>query len=148
SKPLLVGDTLTILVERPGTLIDAGVLTNIQIQRYLGNVAVGGPIVNNPALLTLNLLGGGSGLANLEFVTDQPFDRIRIVYGGVVSALEQLYVYEITPALKAELPGQAYDGDNDVNFIEICPGETISLGADCESVVIYNAATGGSQITP
>lgn len=57
SKPLLVGDTLNFLLERPGTLIDAGVLTNIQIQRYLGNVAVGGPIVNNPALLTLNLLG-------------------------------------------------------------------------------------------
>src|SRR5690606_1531644 len=75
-------------------------------------------------------------------------DRIRIVYGGVVSALEQLYVYEITPALGAALPGQEYDGDNDVNFIEICPGETISLGSDCESVIIYDAATDGNVITP
>src|SRR5690606_4174263 len=149
SSPALYGDTLTIRLDRPGApLLDLSVLSGIRIQRFLGNKAVGEPIMNTSTLLTLNLLGGGSSQVDLSMVADQPFDRVQILYGGLASALQNLHVYDIHVTANTSITGEDQDGDgNNLGTIEICEGETLTLPeTDCAKLVLYTDAGGSTQV--
>ncbi|UCS95459.1 gliding motility-associated C-terminal domain-containing protein [Echinicola marina] len=148
AAPVIAGDSVAIKVGSSTGLLDLNLLEGYEIQRYLGNQTVGNPIDASSNLLNLTLLGGGS-TQSLNFITDVPFDRIKILSGGVVSALEELRVYEIELFPISEIPGEEYDDINDLYFIEICPGDVIDLPSlACDEIKLYDALVGGNEITP
>ncbi len=136
--PALMGDTVTIKVGKPGTLLNVGLLDNFTIQPYLGSAAVGAPIHNDPALLKINLLPGEEE-ATVQFIANAPFDRIKILYGGVASVLDQLRVFEITRKIPTPIVGPNAD-----NTFEICPGGDIVIPDpdDCTSYILYTTVDG------
>lgn len=145
--PVLVGDSVKMLIGSTTGLLDVGLLSGFSIQRYYGSQVVGQPIALNSSLLSLRLLGG-SDKGYLEFENEQIFDRIKIVAGGVASVAEQLDVYEVTMVPVVKLPNEQYDSVNEIAFLEICAGGTITLPADgCTEVKFFDAATGGNEIT-
>ncbi|WP_270090017.1 Ig-like domain-containing protein [Sphingobacterium sp. SYP-B4668] len=142
NTPALVGDTLTIKLETPSSLLTVGLLQAFTIQPYLGNVAVGAPIHNDASLLNITLLDGGNK-ADVKFIANAPYDRIKILYGGLVTALSQLKVNEITRTIPAVVAGP-----NNDNVFEICPGDDITIPApdNCTTYEIYDAITGGNKV--
>ena len=142
NTPALVGDTLTIKLETPSSLLTVGLLQAFTIQPYLGNVAVGAPIHNNASLLNITLLDGGNK-ADVKFIANAPYDRIKILYGGLVTALSQLKVNEIIRTIPAVVAGP-----NNDNVFEICPGDDITIPApdNCTTYEIYDAITGGNKV--
>ncbi|MBE8720683.1 Ig-like domain-containing protein [Sphingobacterium pedocola] len=142
STPALAGDTLSIRVGKPSSLLTVGLLESFTIQPYLGNTAVGAPIHNDGTLLKITLLAGNEQ-ADVKFIANAPFDRVKILYGGVASVLDQLQVHEITRTIPAVVAGP--NGDNK---FEICPGGdiTIPVPDNCTTYIIYDAPTGGNVV--
>ncbi|WP_188876088.1 Ig-like domain-containing protein, partial [Sphingobacterium alkalisoli] len=142
STPALAGDTLTIRVGKPSSLLTVGLLESFTIQPYLGNTAVGAPIHNDGTLLKITLLAGNEQ-ADVKFIANAPFDRVKILYGGVASVLDQLQVHEITRTIPAVVAGP--NGDNK---FKICPeGDiTIPVPDNCTTYQIYDAPTGGNMV--
>ncbi|WP_189627907.1 Ig-like domain-containing protein, partial [Sphingobacterium griseoflavum] len=140
--PALAGDTLIIDVAKPATLLTVGLLDAFTIQPYLGNIAVGEPVRHTSSLLNISLLGGGSQ-ASIKFVAPAPFDRVKILYGGIASVLDQLQIREIRRVVPAVVVGP--DGDN--NFV-ICPGDVIDIPVpdNCTTYLIYDAPIGGTVV--
>ncbi|WDF67709.1 gliding motility-associated C-terminal domain-containing protein [Sphingobacterium oryzagri] len=142
NTPALAGDTLTIRVSKPSTLLTLGLLESFRIQPYLGNNAVGEPIHNDASLLRLTLLPGNEE-ADVQFIANAPFDRIKILYGGVASVLDQLRVHNIVRTIPRVVAGP--NGDNK---FEICPGGDITIPApdNCTSYLVYDSETGGNVV--
>ncbi|MFD2033961.1 hypothetical protein ACFSKL_04110, partial [Belliella marina] len=146
--PAFVGDSLNIKIGIPTGLLDLSLLEGFRIQRFLGNEAIGAPIAFDSSLLSLTILGGGSE-ATLSLVTDVPFDRIQILYGGLASVLEELRVFEIELATNSSVPGEFYDEDDEIWKLEICEGDLVDISdSDCEEVKFYTTADGNEEITP
>src|SRR5690606_654241 len=141
NNPGIAGDEVRILLSQPGGLLEVEALTSFTIQPYLGDSPVGEPITDLSNLLRIELLGGGNQ-AEVIYSADRPFDRIKILFGGVTNVLGQLNVHEIT----RDVP-QLELGENGDNTFEICAGEDIVIDPDdCTSYVIYDALTGGTVV--
>src|SRR5690606_24796794 len=96
STPSRPHQIVKIIFEDPGGgLLDLGLLTGLKIQPYLGNTAVGLPL-NESTLLSLRLLPGSSGIAELTVPVAGSFDRIEISMGGVLGALASLTLHEVS----------------------------------------------------
>lgn len=146
-QPALVGDSVFIKLGIPTGLLDLTVIENFSIQRYLGNQEVGEPIQFSNALLKLRLLSGSS-TGVVTFENDRAFDRIKILSGGIVDALNALRIYEVKTIPVVQLPGTKYDDINDIHFVELCAGSSITLPADgCSDLRFFDAATGNNEIT-
>ncbi len=142
NAPGLAGDEVHIQLTDPGSLLSVTALGSFTIQPYLGDAPVGEPIVEDGTTLRIELLGGGSE-AHVIYTADRPFDRIKILYGGVASVLDQLRVNEITRVIPLLELGD--DGDN---TFEICEGDDIVIPDpdDCTTYLIYDAITGGNLV--
>src|SRR5690606_261229 len=142
NTPGLAGDEVHIKMTDPSSLLVVGALESFTIQPYLGDAPVGDPIDETSSILRIELLGGGSE-AEVIYTADRPFDRIKILYGGVASVLDQLRVNEITRVVP-----QLELGDNGDNTFEICEGEDIVIPDpdECTTYVIYDEATGGTVV--
>ncbi|WP_140936692.1 Ig-like domain-containing protein, partial [Sphingobacterium lumbrici] len=142
STPALAGDTLTIRVGKPSSLLTVGLLESFTIQPYLGNTAVGEPIHSDDNLLNISLLAGNEQ-ADVKFIANAPFDRVKILYGGVGGVLDQLQVHEITRTIPAVVVG-----DNGDNKFEICPGGDIVIPVpdNCTTYLIYDEPTDGNLV--
>ncbi len=147
NQPSLAGDSMLIKIGIPTGLLDLNVIGSFVIQRYLGDQEVGTPTTLNSGLLSLSLLTGNT-TGYLTFTTDQPFDRIKILSGGVVSGLENLRIYEVKNVPKVTVPGLEFDDVNDIYFVSLCEGSTIQMPTnECDQFKLYDAATGGTEIT-
>ncbi|MBD8487797.1 gliding motility-associated C-terminal domain-containing protein [Echinicola sp. CAU 1574] len=147
TAPAIAGDSVYIKVGSATGLLDLTLLEGYQIQRYFGNQAVGDPLDAEADILTLNLLEGGTEQA-LTFINDVPFDRIKILSGGVADALNELRVYEVELLPLRTISGEQHDDIADVDYIEICPGDIIDVpSATCDAVKFYTDETGGTEIT-
>ncbi|MCF6132062.1 gliding motility-associated C-terminal domain-containing protein [Flavobacterium wongokense] len=143
--PTLTGDSLNIILSRPSTILNLGLLTGFTVQMYMGNTPVGLPLDNTSSLLQLTLLNGGSEAALTVHPQTQPYDRIKIRFGGVASVLDLLRVHDIqrfadTSVVDADL----------TNTIEACPGDTLRLNIlpeDCATFIWYDAAVGGNIVS-
>src|SRR5690606_1471243 len=124
NNPGIAGDEVRILLSQPGGLLEVEALTSFTIQPYLGDSPVGEPITDLSNLLRIELLGGGNQ-AEVIYSADRPFDRIKILFGGVTNVLGQLNVHEIT----RDVP-QLELGENGDNTFEICAGEDIVIDPD------------------
>jgi len=142
--PAIASDTLRIVVSKPGVLLDVNLLTGFSIQRYLGNVAVGAPIQNTSTLLSLRLLPGNTMSMVLVSSQPEPYDRVRIRFGGVAGVLEFLRVHTVERVGNTQVIG----GDLN-NKVTVCPGSpvTLQIPADaCSTYKWYDSPTGGSVV--
>ncbi|MDR7212369.1 gliding motility-associated C-terminal domain-containing protein [Flavobacterium piscis] len=142
--PSIASDTLRIVVSRPGALLDLSVLSGFSIQRYLGNVAVGAPIQNTSSLLSLRVLPGTTLATILLSTLPEPYDRVRIRFGGVVGVLESLRVHTVDRVANTSVIG----GDPD-NKVVVCPGSPITLQIPpdaCSTYRWYDSPTGGTLL--
>ncbi|MGS2764547.1 Ig-like domain-containing protein, partial [Sinomicrobium sp. M5D2P9] len=144
SAPSVPGDSIrVVLADEDAGLLDLGVATGIKMVAYMGNTPVHEVSVQE-GLLSLKLLGG-SNQYEVATAVDQPFDRISIQLGGLVSALSGVNIYEIE-----RVPGIQLEGNNPGdNVVEACQGGTVNLTApadDCTTYVWYDARNGGNVI--
>lgn len=145
--PALEGDSISMKLGVPTGLLDLTLLSNLSIQRYLGNQAVGTPVALNSSLLTLNLLSDQS-TGIVSFINDVPFDRVKFLTGGVVDALNAFRVYDFKIVPKVVVPGLEYDDAAQLYFLEICAGGSIDIPTDgCDQFKFYSESTGGVEIT-
>ncbi|MBW3469361.1 DUF11 domain-containing protein, partial [Arthrospiribacter ruber] len=144
--PILVGDSLKVTIGIPTGLLDLSLLEGLIIQRFLGNEAVGEPIDASSSLLSLRLLTGNS-TGELSFVSEVPFDRIRVLYGGLASVLEEVRIFEIEAIPNVSIEGEFFDEEDGIWKLEICEGETIELDEDdCGEIRLFTEAEGGDEI--
>ncbi|MEN2399852.1 hypothetical protein GKZ90_0008700, partial [Flavobacterium sp. MC2016-06] len=142
--PSIASDTLRIVVSKPGVLLDVNLLTAFTIQRFLGNVAVGAPIDNSSTLLSVRLLPGNSMSIVLVNSQPEPYDRVRIRFGGVAGVLEYLRVHTVERVANTKVIG----GDAD-NKVTVCPGTDVTLQIpeeSCSTYKWYDAPTGGNVV--
>ncbi|WP_264537174.1 gliding motility-associated C-terminal domain-containing protein [Flavobacterium sp. N1736] len=142
--PAIASDTLRIVVSKPGVLLDVNLLTGFTIQRYLGNVAVGAPIQNTSTFLSLRLLPGNTMSMVLVSSQPEPYDRVRIRFGGVAGVLQFLRVHTVERVGNTKVIG----GDIN-NKVTVCPGTpvTLQIPADaCSTYTWYDSPTGGSVV--
>ncbi|WP_211657650.1 Ig-like domain-containing protein [Parapedobacter composti] len=139
AMPALAGDTVSIRFSKPGSVLTAGLLESFTIQPYLGNTAAGDPVHNNPSLLRIELLPGGQE-GRITYTADVPFDRIKILYGGIASVVDELRIHEVSRTVPAVVTGP-----NNDNTFEICAGEDITIDPDdCTAYTIYTTAAGNT----
>lgn len=141
--PSFPGDTAAILVSHPVTLLDLGVLAGLSFDLYMGESWVA--TITGAPLLSLSLLSGGDMALLTIGAVSQPYDRIRIRFGGVASVLDQLLVHEITRHAGIEVENPIGE-----NTAEACPGETVNLIAspdDCTTYLWYDAEVGGTLVS-
>ncbi|EIM74035.1 hypothetical protein A3SI_16712 [Nitritalea halalkaliphila LW7] len=144
--PAIQGDSLRIKIGVPAALLELSLLDGFRIQRFLGNQAVGAPVALNGSLISLRLLAGNNeGI--LSLATDVPFDRIQILSGGLVSALEALRVFDVSIVPTTRFENEVLDPATGLGILDICPGEELVLPTDCDGVKLYTAATGSDEIT-
>jgi gliding motility-associated-like protein/uncharacterized repeat protein (TIGR01451 family) len=142
--PSIASDTLRVVVSRPGAVLDLSALSGFSIQRYLGNVAVGTPIANTSSLLSLRVLPGTTLATILLSSQPEPYDRVRIRFGGVAGVLEALRVHTVDRVANTKVIGSDPN-----NKITVCPGTTITLQVAtnaCTSYKWYDSPAGGSVV--
>ncbi|KIQ22269.1 hypothetical protein RT99_08770 [Flavobacterium sp. MEB061] len=142
--PAIASDTLRIVVSKPAVLLDVNLLTGFSIQRYLGNVAVGAPIENTSTFLSLRLLPGNTMSMVLVSSQPEPYDRVRIRFGGVAGVLEFLRVHTVERVGNTKVIGSDLN-----NKVTVCPGSavTLQIPADaCSTYKWYDSPTGGSVV--
>ena len=142
--PAIASDTLRIVVSKPGVLLDVNLLTGFSVQRFLGNVAVGAPIQNTSTLLSVRLLPGNTMSMVLVSSQPEPYDRVRIRFGGVAGVLEFLRVHTVERVGNTKVIG----GDLN-NKVTVCPGSPVTLqipAEACSTYTWYDSPTGGSVV--
>lgn len=92
-----LGDKIDIVLQNStGGLIDVGLLNAFQIKLYNGPILTK-TITNDPSLLSLTILGGAGDIYTLSAtIDDAVFDRAEVIYGGVLSGLNSMRIYEVT----------------------------------------------------
>ncbi|MDR7370493.1 gliding motility-associated C-terminal domain-containing protein [Flavobacterium aquidurense] len=144
--PFIASDKLKIVVSGPSPILNVNLLNGLSIQRYLGNVAVGPsiPIENTNSLLSINLLSGG--FASIEVASSQadPYDRVRISFGGALTVLNFLDVHTVERVANTKVIG----GDL-TNKVTVCSGSDVNLevpSSACSTYVWYDAPTAGAVV--
>ncbi|GIQ59919.1 hypothetical protein Flavo103_30550 [Flavobacterium collinsii] len=142
--PSMVGDSLRIVISKPGVVLNLNLLTGFSIQLYSGNIPVGAPIENTSSLLSLKLLSGDTMAMTIVAPQTQPYDKVVITLGGVASVLDQLRVHSIDRVTNTKVIGS--DPDNKVT---VCPGTDITLVVPpkpCADYEWYDSPTGGNLV--
>ncbi|UUW07351.1 gliding motility-associated C-terminal domain-containing protein [Flavobacterium plurextorum] len=142
--PSMVGDSLRIVISKPGTILNLNLLTGFVIQLYSGNIEVGAPIKNDSNLLSLKLLSGDTMAMTILAPQTQPYDRVRISLGGVASVFDQLRVHSIDRVTNTKVIGSDIK-----NTLTVCPGSELKLEVapkNCSTYAWYDSPTGGNVL--
>ncbi|TCS87291.1 hypothetical protein EDD80_105105 [Anseongella ginsenosidimutans] len=150
NNPSKLGDSIRVVLSDPGGLLELELLTNFQIQAYLGNQEVGPLIDGSSDLLDIDLLGllGTPGTKVIASYAPPgvQFDRIQIRLESVVGLLDGIRVHQI----ERVAPKPIIAGFTD-NILTICEGEPVTLTIiNPEANAIYrwfDAAENGTEIT-
>lgn len=103
----IVGDTVTVKIELPVSLLSVGVLDQIQIQSYNGVTANPDQIALSSSLIRLQLLAGGQ-TALVKFAPQAAFDRVEVkLNSAVASLLSTVNIYYASKQVEApQLPNK------------------------------------------
>lgn len=147
-----VGDSVKAVLSYPGTLLEVQLLNSIVLQAIDNQNGVETVVgqASGSSLLGLQLLPGNSNRATVSFKVGQPFNRVRISYGGVVTALQSVQVYDIKRV--ATKPVVTAPGiDPATGNLVVCEGAvptlTITAPEAGSSYLWFTQATGGSPLT-
>ncbi|MFF5383553.1 putative Ig domain-containing protein [Pedobacter suwonensis] len=82
-----IGDTLRVKITTPGTLLSAGILSNLTVTTFQGSVSNNDAVSIASPLINLQLLSGGTS-AILTFVPTSRFDGLELrLNSGLLGAL-------------------------------------------------------------
>ncbi|WP_129717033.1 gliding motility-associated C-terminal domain-containing protein [Pedobacter sp. SYP-B3415] len=147
------GDSVKAVISFPGTLLEAQLLSSISFQTLnKGDDGVESVVqtFTGSTLLSLELLSGTTDRATVSFRTTQPFNRIRVLYGGAVVALQSVRLYDVRRVAAnpiVEVPGL----DPATNTLIVCQGTPVELRITNpeagSSYQWYTTPTGGSPVT-
>ena len=136
------GDTVTIALEGPPSLLTANILSAIQVTSFNGNTNNNDTRALNDAAIKIQLLGAGApGKFLARFVPTAAFDKVQVTLnGGLVSALSTLNIYYATrkvspPVITTTQP------------VTICSGASVTLEATASAnatIEWFTTATGGT----
>ncbi|MFT3823403.1 MAG: T9SS type A sorting domain-containing protein [Chitinophagaceae bacterium] len=159
NQPGKAGDSVRLVLEDPGAgLLDLSLLANLSIQAYNGTTAVGAAINTSSSLLSLRLLSGSSTKYIFSAPINGVFDRVQLSLGGVVAALYNLRVYDVsrvipkptvtgTAAIVAKDTVKAYVGAN-VTITATPHDATDGVNwYNATNTLITSSPTGASQIS-
>ncbi|GAA5514290.1 hypothetical protein Dcar01_03045 [Deinococcus carri] len=90
TAPQAAGSRVGFVVRRPGSLLDAGVLSGLTLVTLLNGQVQ--ETRSGGDLLDLALLAPGSDVQTVSFQTSKAFDSVELRFGGVVGALSELRV--------------------------------------------------------
>jgi uncharacterized repeat protein (TIGR01451 family) len=154
------GDVYAGFVVQQGSgLLDVNVLGNITITTYLGSNTTPLQTISGGSLLTASLLGGTR--VQLGFKVTQPFDKIRISGGGLLSVAYDLNVYYAFVKTDSDADGMLdcmdkcsgndlldTDGDGipnfcdenmaDLNVLKTVNNDSVAAGTDVTFTVTVN----------
>lgn len=120
------GDTVTIALEGPPSVLAAAILGGIQVNSMNGTTANSDQVTLNSSLIQIQLLGMGNGNRQkflARFVPTAAFDGVRIrSNSGIVAALTSLNIYYATRQVAPPVITTAQP-------VNICSGSTATLTA-------------------
>ncbi|MBW8685913.1 gliding motility-associated C-terminal domain-containing protein [Chitinophaga rhizophila] len=135
------GDSVRIVMELPAQVVDASLLSSLEISSFNGATANSDAVLLNSNTVSVRLLTGTSKFT-VAFAPGAIYDRVQIrLRGGIVSALVRANVYYATRQVSA--PSVA------VRNLTICSGNTATLSATGSAVSTlewYSAPVGGQKL--
>lgn len=143
SQPSTSGDSLKIVLKRPGGLLNISALNGFKIQPYLEDSALT-IIDHTSSLLNIRLLHPGSDKQVLTVPINESFNRVKISLGGVANALDQLDIYTIDMIIP--LPEITSSG----NLFYCYLGGSVSLpttSMNGSSLLWYSDSLSGTALT-
>ena len=147
SAPSIAGDSVAIKLGSPVEELDLTLLQGFSIQRYLGDQEVGEPLEAGSESILLHTPEDATEQV-LSFINDLPFDRIKILSGGILEAIDEIRIYEVQLIPLVKLDGEQHDDIAEIDYIEICPGDIIDTpDSSCDQIKFYTEETGGTEIT-
>ncbi|MES2808075.1 MAG: gliding motility-associated C-terminal domain-containing protein [Bacteroidota bacterium] len=138
----ILGDTVTVKIALPVSLLTAGVLDQLQIQSYNGGVANTDQLTLSSNQIRLQILAGGQ-TALVKFAPQAGFDRVEIKYSAAVASLfSTVNIYYASKQVEApQLPNKT---------VNICAGNTATFTlANTRAGVTYtwyDAPVGGAVL--
>ncbi|MDN5284713.1 MAG: gliding motility-associated C-terminal protein [Mucilaginibacter sp.] len=139
-----IGDTVTVKLRIPGTLISVGLLNQLQIASYNGATFNNDRINLSSSLLKLTILAGGE-TALVKFAPQTAFDRVEIKLNGALAAVfSTVNIYYASK--QVEKPTFAPNA----NAVSICAGNKASFAINNARAGVtykwYTSSTGGASI--
>lgn len=137
------GDTVTIAMEGPSSLLTADILGAIQVTSFNGATSNNDTKSLNDGLIKVQLLGlGAPGKFLVRFAPAAAFDGIQVrLNGGLVSALNTLNVYYATRVVAPPVVASS--------SVSICSGSATTLTATASSNAViewFTTASGGTAV--
>ncbi|SKA13217.1 gliding motility-associated C-terminal domain-containing protein [Sediminibacterium ginsengisoli] len=140
----LTGDTVSVMLEVPSTLISAQLLGGIRLETYMGTTPNGDAITGS--LARVQLLGGNTNKFRLSFAATMPFDGVSVSLNGAVSLLSSLRVYAaqayVTPPVIVNRSGIQANAQGGTVFSGVCvlcsvdnPGRAVDRDTSTYSAV-------------
>jgi gliding motility-associated-like protein len=133
------GDSITVKISAPSSLLAGGVLNRIQVASYLGATYNGDRTRINASLVSLRVLAGET-TAVIRFAPTASFDRVEIRLNSAVSLFNSLNVFYASKQVDAPTVT--------ASTVNICSGTkatfTISNPKADVTYRWYSAAVGGT----
>ncbi|WPU93816.1 gliding motility-associated C-terminal domain-containing protein [Mucilaginibacter sabulilitoris] len=137
----VVGDTVTVKIGTPGSLINVGVLNSLQITSFNGNTSNGDQVALSSNLLKITLLSGGQ-TAIIKFRPKAGFDRVELSLNALLAVVSNVNIYYASKQVEA--PTLA------VNTVNICSGGTATFTVSNARAGVtykwYTDAVGGTLV--
>lgn len=145
----VIGDSVRLTLSLPQTLLDAGVLSNIEISTYNGNISNNDARAFNSSLLNVRLLdlSGNLRTVTVTYAPAATFDRVQLrLGGGIANALSTINLHEAQRVLPRPLV--TYN-TLPANNVQLCAGSTATLTAAALPNTTFNwysQPTGGTLL--
>jgi|GEM_PF-1010224 len=134
-----LGDTVTVLLEGPATVLPADILGAIQISSYNGATSNGDDVMLNSSLVKIKVIGAKF---EVKFKPSQPYDGIAIkVNSGIVNSLTFLNIYYASRLLPPPVANQS--------VVNTCVGTSATLTVstvNTATVEWFDVPTGGTVL--
>ncbi|RYY37192.1 MAG: hypothetical protein EOP46_03635, partial [Sphingobacteriaceae bacterium] len=150
--PSVVGDSIRLTLAIPQTLLDANVLSSIQISTARGNFSNNDTRTLSSSLLTVRLLdlAGTRRRVTVTYAPTAVFDRVQLrLGGGIANVLTSLDLYEAERLIRRPVINFNDEAIID-NNLQACAGSTVTLTATPvanTTFTWYDAPTGGNILT-
>jgi gliding motility-associated-like protein len=126
--PSVKGDSIRLTLSIPGTLLQAGVLSDITVSTSNGPNGTAESYLLNSSLLVVRILDptNANPHVTVTYAPNTVFDRVQVTLGGLVNVLSTLNLYEAQKLI----PQPVIKVNNTVtNNTSICNGGTATLTA-------------------
>lgn len=135
------GDSVRIVMELPAQVIDASLLSSLEVSSFNGATANNDALLLNSSNVSVRLLSG-SNKFTVAFAPGAAYDRVQVrLRGGVIAALLKVNIYYATRQVSAPVVA--------VRNVTICSGSSATLTATASAVAKlewYDAPVGGQKL--